>query len=131
MSPVARVPVTLWSVAIIGKRADGRCEIDGLPLTGRHLHHRRPRGMGSSTADPHAVDNLLLLHPNCHLVRVERNRAEAYRNGWLVHRWDDPAEVPVLTYRGWVWLWPDGSVTPVSESEAERLRSHGVDGRGG
>jgi hypothetical protein len=71
--------------------------------------------MGSSTGDPHAVENLLNLHPTCHLVRIERNREEAYRNGWLVRHGTDPATVPVLLAVGWVLLDGVGGVTPCPE----------------
>jgi hypothetical protein len=59
------------------------------------------------------VENLLNLHPTCHLVRVERNRADAYANGWLVRHGTEPATVPVLTWQGWVLLDSVGGVTPV------------------
>jgi hypothetical protein len=86
----------------------------GLPSqVGFHLHHRQARGMGSSTGDPHAVENLLNLHPTCHLVWIERNREEAYRNGWLVKHPTDPADVPVLTYGGWRLLLASGLYAPV------------------
>lgn len=128
---MAKVRVSRQTVRLVEARAAGRCEIDGLPLAnGRHLHHRQPRGMGSSTEAPHDVDNLLLLHPNCHLTRVERQRDEAYRHGWLVRHGTDPATVPVLTYQGWVWLRADGSVTLCSESESGLLRILGADGQG-
>jgi len=122
---VSRLPVPKSVVLSVYDRSDGRCELDGLKVTGGHLHHRQARGMGSSTADPHAVDNLLLLHPTCHLVRIERHRAEAYAMGWLVRHGFAPADVPVFTYRGWVRL--SDSYLPCTEEEAERLRTDGAD----
>ncbi len=52
-------------------------------------HHRDPRGMGGSKADPHAMANLVLLcgtatsRGGCH-AEVEGNRAQARIDGWLV-----------------------------------------------
>ena len=28
---------------------------------------------------------------------IHRNPAKAYEMGWLVHSWDDPADVPIRT----------------------------------
>jgi len=95
---------------IVRARHWGRCEICD---TGQveHVHHRLPRGIGSSR-DPriNRPSNLLAVCADCHRY-VEQHRAEALTAGWLVSRWDDPARVPVLIERGarYVHLADDGS----------------------
>jgi hypothetical protein len=68
------------------------------------IHHRQPRQMGGTKRpDVNDLAALALLcgsgTTGCH-GWIESHRAEAYANGWLVHSWDDPAEVawqtPVL-----------------------------------
>lgn len=94
------------------ERAKGRCELCGLVVKPRpaHLHHRRPRGMGGSKANPHRASNLLHLHPTCHLFRVERKRQESLTNGWIVQQALDPSMIPVLMWDGWWYLHDDGSL---------------------
>lgn len=125
---MAKIKVPTLTIVTIHQRSKGRCELDGLACNnGRHVHHRQPRGMGSSTGDPHAPENLLVLHANCHLVRIERNRTEAYFYGWLVRHGREPAQVPVFTHRGWVRL-SGGEYLPCTEAESELLRRDGADG---
>ena len=91
------------------ERAGKRCERCGLP--GAQIHHRKPRQMGG-TSDPaiNAFPNLVLVCVTCH-DEIERNRQMAYESGWLVHRWDDPAQVPALTLEGFeIHFNPDGTV---------------------
>lgn len=83
-------------------RAGGRCEIcNGDLTTGREYskHHRLPRGRGGRNA----LVNLMLLcgsgTTGCHGM-VERHRAIAYGNGWLVRTGHDPAGVRVLIHGG-------------------------------
>lgn len=63
-----------------------------------NIHHRQRRNIG-----PEAAVNYLDLcgsgTTGCH-GWIEHNRRVAYERGWLVHTWDDPAEVP--------WLPDDG-----------------------
>ena len=91
-------------------RAQRMCERCGQP--GVHIHHRKPRGMGG-TSDPaiNAAPNLVFLCLSCHEY-VERNRTHAYDAGWLVHRWDDPSQVPALTLEGFeIHFNADGTVS--------------------
>jgi hypothetical protein len=81
---------------IVKDRSRGMCEvrIPGV-CEGRatNYHHRLPEGQGGSS-EP---ENLLHLCGDgvrgCH-GHIEHNRAQAYEKGWLVHSWEDPAEVP-------------------------------------
>lgn len=99
----------------IRQRAGSRCEVCGLPADLAQIHHRRPRGMGGTKRrESGGAANGLLLHPACH-ERIERNRAAALENGWLVSQTADPAEVPVRLWDGWALLNPAGSVTRVGE----------------
>jgi 5-methylcytosine-specific restriction protein A len=97
-------------------RSKGKCERCGLPVLGRaEYHHRRPRGMGGSK-DPvvGSAANCVYLHPGCH-QNIESYREKGRGLGFLVRQTQDPQEVPVKRWDGWVLLGPDGSVTPVDE----------------
>lgn len=93
---------------LVVERAGGCCELcqrllhDGHQWIAPHaLHHRRARGMGSTTRpETNLPSNLLLLcgtgnDSGCHGM-VEANRTTSYALGWLVHQTEDPAAVPVM-----------------------------------
>lgn len=64
------------------------------------LHHRRPRGMGStSRPETNLPANLVSLCAECH-AWIESHRDVATLQGWLVPQVYDPAEVAILTPRG-------------------------------
>jgi len=74
------------------------------------LHHRRPRGMGGSSAsDTNTAANCLALCVGCH-QHIESNRKEALSLGWLVHQGDTPEHARVFRRGQWVWLTNDGAV---------------------
>ena len=80
------------------ERAGKRCERCRLP--GAQIHHRKPRGMGgTSDAAINAFPNLVFVCVTCH-DEIERNRQMAYESGWLVRRWQDPAEVTAWDLAG-------------------------------
>ena len=62
---------------------------------------------GTRRIDTSGAANALLLHPNCH-EWVERNRATASEQGFLVSQQHDPAAIPVQLWSGWCLLTPDG-----------------------
>lgn len=64
------------------------------------VHHRKPKGIGGTSDEERAfgLANLVSLCRECH-NRVHANPEESYREGWLVHSWQDPGDIPV----------PDGS----------------------
>lgn len=90
---------------LVYARAGGRCEVGatmecqgrrGLfdPITGRSLHHRRPRRMGGTRAvDIHDPSNLLAVCGNgtrgCH-GWIESHRRAASEQGWLLASGADP-----------------------------------------
>jgi 5-methylcytosine-specific restriction protein A len=102
-------------------RAEGRCEIGGEELYGErgegwHVHHRRPRGMGSTKRhETNAIESLLLLCPDHH-EHLESRRSEAYAKGWLVRQNEHPAAVPVVVRDQLVVLTDDAAYRPVRES---------------
>ncbi len=106
----------------VAERDQGRCASCGLNIVGQRgidfsLHHRRAAGMGGDRqAVSHSPANLVLLHGSgctgCHGY-VESNRTESYDLGLLVHRSDDPREMPIEhAVHGLVLLDQDGGVIP-------------------
>ena len=86
------------------KYGQPQCQRCGHLITGWFSrHHRNPRGMGGSKADPHALVNLVLLcgsatsRGGCHAA-VESQREQARIDGWLVPDGIDPAEWPVRRF---------------------------------
>lgn len=84
--------------AVIARRSGYQCQICGV-RQGTDFHHRAPRQMGGTTGHRATTlsspSNGLLLCRDCH-HRVETNRDEAYNNGWLVHSWNNPADISAL-----------------------------------
>lgn len=94
----------------IRDREGGRCARCAHPcLHDGQAHHRRPKGMGGSTAqDTNTHANGLWLCAGCH-AWVHAHPGQAREEGWLVAQGRDPAAVPVR-YRGtWTVLAHDGS----------------------
>lgn len=86
----------------IQARARMRCERCGRNLTweGGQIHHRKPRQMGGTRDQKtNSMENLVFICSGCH-SEIESNRDDSYRDGWLVHSWDDPARVALLAYDG-------------------------------
>lgn len=77
-----------------------------------HWHHRQLRSQGGE----HVVVNGIGICHDCHDY-IHGHPAESYRNGWIVHGWDDPAKTPFL--RRGVWSQPMENGT-VIECEEER-----------
>lgn len=89
-------------------RANGACERCGVPVNVFQIHHRRPRGMGGSTAeDTNRASNGLCVCVSCH-GDIEANREDALKYGWLVRQGQDPVAVRVLRRGQWVTLANDG-----------------------
>jgi hypothetical protein len=109
---------------VVKERAGNRCERCGtfLNIYAAHDHHRKPRQMGGGT-DPlqyiNSPSNRLYLCPWCH-TDVESDRDLSYLSGWLVHRGDDPAKVPVKLWDGWFVLNRHGGKVSVGYPEGEQ-----------
>lgn len=97
-------------------RDGGRCQKCGRSVANipASIHHRRPRGMGGVRNRRLDIpSNMVVLcgtgTTGCH-GWLEHHRQDATRDGWLISKMsrDDPAEVPVRTYRGWVLLDDEG-----------------------
>lgn len=102
---------------LIRARAKDRCELCGIRVQDAQIHHRQARGMGGSRdTDCRSAANGLYLHDRCH-ERIERNRTEAYENGWLVHKWESSGGKPVKMWDGWWMLADDGSLEPVGSRQ--------------
>lgn len=72
-------------------------------------HHRKLRSRGGVDA----AENIVLAcgsgTTGCH-GWMHANPAEATRLGYIVSRWGDPADTPILhSLYGWVLLLPDGT----------------------
>ena len=66
-------------------QARGRCEMCGKGLGDAWQSHHVQRRRNSGTAN-HAVDNLRVLHPDCH-AWIHANVKEAKEQGWIVAKW--------------------------------------------
>jgi hypothetical protein len=75
------------------RRSGWRCEVGSSVCTGKaaHFHHRKLR----SHRDQSLV-NCLHVCATCHNYIHNAGISVAYMMGWLLHSWQDPAEVPVL-----------------------------------
>lgn len=100
---------------IVAARDGGKC----LKCLGEatDIHHRIPRGMGG-TSDPernYGLANLVSLCRECH-AWAHDDPQEAYRTGFLLHSWDDPAKFPLEIRPGsfHVLLTREGDMTQLS-----------------
>lgn len=99
---------------IVFERSEGRCEKCGLTLPAVwECHHRRLRSQGGDDS----VCNLLALHTDCHNAgspgSVHSRPGLSYGAGYLVRRYLDPRDVPVLLHgRRWVLLTHQGGYQP-------------------
>jgi hypothetical protein len=71
-------------------RSDHGCEL-GCGRPANHIHHRKLRSQGRR----HELPNLLHLCTPCH-IHAHANPELGYANGWLVHSWENPADVAVV-----------------------------------
>ena len=106
---------SLETKSIVAERAKGKCDRCGTAITtGAQYHHRRARGMGSTTrTESSSPANCLLLHPACHQY-IELHRTESYNKGWLVRQNDDPRLLPAIIKDSWYLLMEDGTMRHIS-----------------
>lgn len=88
---------------LVRERDEWQCTRCGKPCP-KHVgqvHHRKPRGRGSSRAPlTHHPANLVTLCLDCH-AWVERFRLSANALGWLLKQWQDPLTEPVFRHGSW------------------------------
>lgn len=74
------------------RRSGGRCEANSSRCTGRaaHFHHRQSRRHGDQR-----LENCLHVCLECHDYIHFGSPTVAYVMGWMVHSYDDPAEIPL------------------------------------
>lgn len=92
-----------------------RCAACGRPMPdGGDVHHRRlrsQRGKGD-------IENGVLLcgsgTTGCHGV-VHQFPKNSREEGMIVPSWNDPAAVPIRTWRGWGLLTPEGEFVPETD----------------
>jgi 5-methylcytosine-specific restriction endonuclease McrA len=82
-------------------RAAGACEACRFTLGEiGHMHHRKLRSQGGQ----HTLENLLLVHTQCHdAIHSSKFSSIAYDLGLLVRAWLDPADIPVTPFGSTVW----------------------------
>lgn len=75
----------------VRRRSGGKCEVGSAVCTGtaQHFHHRKLRAHKD-----HTSINCLYACGSCHTL-IHSRPAMSYLLGWLVHGWDDPAEIPI------------------------------------
>ena len=90
-------------------RANGYCEVCGLPGDDFALHHRKLKSRGGKDA----VENLIALHHACHNMgkkAIHFYPEEAERTGHIVAGHADPLECPLTLANGSiVILTPEGN----------------------
>ena len=108
---MTRMPRETWLA--VWDRDEGLCRRCG--HAGTEVHHRRGRGAGGTSVDPHNLARLVLLCGPCH-QRVESYRAEAYASGFAIRRSepDSDEQIPLTDLHGrTVCLTDDGEVIPI------------------
>lgn len=82
------------------------------------VHHRRPKGMGG-TSDKYIAFGMANLVSLCrfHHTWIHAHPEDGYRLGFLVHSWDDPAEIPLVLKPGthYVKLLSSGDIEKVGD----------------
>lgn len=74
----------------IDRRCRGICEMPGCNAKATQHHHRKLQAQGGK----HTASNIVKLCHECHHVKIHRNTGWAYRWGWLVKSFEDPAAIP-------------------------------------
>ena len=102
-------------VRLLEQRSDGACEGCGRWGVPLEKHHRKFKSRGGE----HTVENGVMLcgwgnHTGCHGRAHSANPPE----GWAVHRWENPADLPFTDLNGRTWLFrPDGTKVPAEVQE--------------
>lgn len=104
--------------AIVLDRDEHRCVVCSTSQ-GLQIHHRRARGMGGTRRpDTNHPQNLVTVCAHHHQW-IETHRVWATGHGLLVKQSEDPAAIPVTTWRGVVLLDAAGAMTPTTRRSEE------------
>lgn len=107
----ARMPRETWLA--VWDRDEGLCRRCG--HAGTEVHHRRPKGLGGTSVNPHTMPRMVLLCTPCHQW-VHAHPALAYPTGLLIRQSepDSDEQIPITDLHGrTVFLTDDGSVIPI------------------
>ena len=105
--------------ALLWWRCEGYCEKCGIGLNRLAFaaHHRVLRAQGGKDE----VTNLVALCHFCHNLgtrSIHSNPAQSYKEGWMVHNWQNPEDVLICTDAGLIiGLNTDGTKTNYKEQE--------------
>lgn len=82
-------------------RSEGYCERCGTNIEQHDFaaHHRKLRSQGGKDD----IQNLVAVCHQCHNLgtkSIHLNPKHSYLTGWMVHGWDDPANVVICTNHG-------------------------------
>jgi hypothetical protein len=95
-SPGSGSSPTNWKAAkqACFTRDEGMCRRCSCPAA--DCHHRKPKGMGgtSDTERAFGLAGLISVCRECHSW-IHAHPEISYEEGWLVHSWQDPADVPL------------------------------------
>lgn len=90
-------------------RSGGRCEYCGARAT--NMHHRKALSQGGLWSPVNVLHLCGSGTLGCHGYFTEHPKA-AYRLGISVHRDEEPADIPVHTVTGVLWLTDDIATAP-------------------
>jgi hypothetical protein len=107
------VNITKAQRELLRLRSQGVCELCGADQA-TNFHHRKNRSQGGGNELSNAMHLCGSGTTGCH-GHVTENPALAYRFGWSVKSFADPAETLVKRKGQWVLLDDLGYVTPVVE----------------
>lgn len=95
--------------ALIMERDGHRCVVCGRFLGEvANIHHRRLRSQGGTGAAENGITVCGSGTMGCH-GKIHQHIATSRSAGLIVPSWDDPALIPVNTWRGTMLLLPDGN----------------------
>ena len=104
-------PIPPLSRRLVKTRDRGRCLRCGSPTRYGEWHHRRSRSVKG--LHRHSACNGVWLCHTCHR-QVHKQPLDAKADGFIVSRYvDNPGEVPVKAWHGWVLLDDHGFFTYV------------------
>lgn len=99
--------------AMVRERSGGVCEVCGTARA-TNYQHRKNRSQAGEWSVVNGLDVCGSGTTGCH-GWIHANPTKSYERGWMVHSWDDPANVPVRIGCHLVFLTPTGGYRGVAE----------------